>query len=99
MTQDVANNQNTAYHLMVLNTFCTALQDDSPLVRAKAAAALGKLGDAVVTSTLLAQLTDESTLVRHSVIQALGELGCSTAVPDLIQALQDIEPIWDLQMG
>jgi HEAT repeat protein len=37
--------QNPAYYQMVLDTFCTALEDARPAVRAKAAEALGKIGD------------------------------------------------------
>ncbi len=37
--------QNLAYQQMVLDTSCTALEDARRAVRAKAAEALGKIGD------------------------------------------------------
>ena len=45
--------QNPAYKQMVLDTFCTALDDASPAVRAKAAEALGKIGNVAIAPILL----------------------------------------------
>ncbi|MEG4013673.1 MULTISPECIES: HEAT repeat domain-containing protein [unclassified Microcoleus] len=66
--------QNPAYYQMVLDTFCTALEDARPAVRAKAAEALGKIGDVAIAPILVKALKDTSPEVRSSVIQALGQL-------------------------
>ncbi|MDY7012952.1 MAG: HEAT repeat domain-containing protein [Cyanobacteriota bacterium] len=79
--------QNTLDRQTILDTFYTALQDTNPVVRAKAAEALGKLGDVTAIPTLLAQLTDETPLVRSSVARSLGEFGSETILPALVQTL------------
>ncbi len=66
--------QNPAYYQMVLDTFCTALEDARPAVRAKAAEAVGKMGDVAMVPILVKALKDTSPEVRSSVIQALKQL-------------------------
>ena len=66
--------QNPAYYQMVLDTLCSALEDARPAVRAKAAEALGKIGDVAMAPILVKALKDTSPEVRSSVIQALGQL-------------------------
>ncbi|MBD0392965.1 MAG: HEAT repeat domain-containing protein [Microcoleus sp. C1-bin4] len=66
--------QNRAYQQMLLDTSCTALEDARPAVRAKAAEALGKIGDVAIVPILVKALKDTSPEVRSSVIQALGQL-------------------------
>ena len=56
----------------IWDTFCRTLTSDvNPTVRAKAAEALGKLGNHRFTPILIDALADRSPLVRHTVIQSL----------------------------
>ncbi|MEG4294956.1 HEAT repeat domain-containing protein [Microcoleus sp. C2C3] len=66
--------QNPAYYQMVLDTLYTALEDARPAVRAKAAEALGKMGDVAMVPILVKALKDTSPKVRSSVVEALGQL-------------------------
>jgi HEAT repeat protein len=66
--------QNPAYYQMVLDTLCTALEDARPPVRAKAAEALGKIGDVAMVPILVKAIKDTSPEVCSSVIQALKQL-------------------------
>jgi len=50
--------QNPAYYQMVLDTLCTALEDARPAVRAKAAEALGKMGDVAMVPILVKAFKD-----------------------------------------
>jgi hypothetical protein len=59
---------------LILDTFCQALTDAEPQVRAKAAESLGRLKIAAALPNLLAQLDDPSPLVRLQVIYALGQI-------------------------
>jgi HEAT repeat protein len=77
----------------IWDTFCRTLTSDAnPSVRAKAAEALGRLGNAKFIPILLQALTDESPLIRHTVIQALGQIGSTESIPALIIALTDRNP-------
>jgi HEAT repeat protein len=76
----------------IWETFCHTLKSDTnPAVRAKAAEALGKLGDERFAPILLAALADESTIVRHTIIQSLGKIGSITTIPALIATLKEDE--------
>jgi HEAT repeat protein len=58
----------------IWDTFChTLTSDTNPAVRAKAAEALGKLGDERFSPILLAALDDESSIVRYAVIISLSK--------------------------
>jgi HEAT repeat protein len=71
---------------IIWETFChTLTSDTNPAVRAKAAEALGKLGDERFAPILLAALADESAIVRHTIIQSI------TAIPALIAILKEDE--------
>lgn len=77
----------------IWDTFCRTLTSDpNPIVKAKAAEALGKLGNARFTPILLQALTDESDIVRHTVIQSLGRIRAMEAIPALIATLTDQNP-------
>jgi|GEM_PF-5562531 len=74
----------------IWDTFCRTLTSDvNPTVRAKAAEALGKLGNPTFTPILLDALADRSPLVRHTVIQSLGKIGSTAAIPALIATLTE----------
>jgi HEAT repeat protein len=70
-----------------------ALRDDSPAVRAEAAAGLLRWGPAAspAVAALLAALRDESAVVRAHAAAALGRVGPSATVP-LTRALNDENP-------
>jgi len=78
-----------AYQQMVLDTFCIALENASPAVRAKAAEAVGKIGDVAIAPLLFKTLKDTSPEVRHSAIQALGQQKDEASIPHLLAAGQD----------
>ncbi|MBN1909081.1 MAG: HEAT repeat domain-containing protein [Pirellulales bacterium] len=63
--------------------------DEDSLVRARAAEALGNIGDARSVPALLAAIKDEDSFVRAQVVEALGTLGDEKVVPSLITALED----------
>ncbi len=65
------------------------LADDNPLVRAKAAEALGGSGDRRVVPQLIAVLTDEFSVVRGAAATALGKLHDKQALAALIALVQD----------
>ena len=61
--------------------------DPDPRVRAEAAEALGRRGDAAVPA-LMAALSDGDAVVIEAVATALGETGSEQAVPWLIEAAE-----------
>lgn len=73
----------------MLRGLVTALQDAQWQVRAVAACALGKLGDARTVGPLIAVSTDESAEVRSAAMYALGEIGTAPAIAALIAGLRD----------
>jgi HEAT repeat protein len=68
------------------------LTDSDPRVRAKAAIALGHLGDKTTVRFLVKALDDDEPLVRANAAIALGQLGDKTVVPLLRQTLKDTDP-------
>jgi HEAT repeat protein len=67
-----------------------ALRDKDKFVRARAALALGGLGDARAVSPLITALQeDTNTDVRQNAAEALGRLGNARAVTPLLTALED----------
>ena len=66
--------QNLDRQQLVLDTFCQALTDPEPQVRAKAAESLGRLEIQAALPNLLAQLSDPTPLVRLNIIRALGNI-------------------------
>lgn len=56
---------------------------DAPLVRSRAAEALGNLGDVSTSEALISSLGDASPMVRLSAAYALGEVADETAIPFL----------------
>lgn len=69
-----------------------ALQDENVFVRANAARALGRSGNARAVEPLIEALKDKEKLVRLDVALALWELGDKRAVEPLIEVLNDAEP-------
>jgi len=69
------------------------LRDDSPVVRAAAAEALGFLRAYSAEEALLGQLDDGSAEVRRQVAMALAWCGGRHAVPPLLAALDDDDSI------
>jgi HEAT repeat protein len=65
------------------------LQDDSALVRASAATALGKMVDARATDALHRALDDPDPGVRCQAVRALGRIGDPRALPSLRPLLND----------
>jgi HEAT repeat protein len=76
-------------------TLISALKDDDPDVRSRAALALRKLGSAVsaIVDQLTLSLRDDKATIRSQAAQALGEIGPSArrAVPALTTALKKDE--------
>jgi len=71
------------------------LQSASPGVRASAAEALGKIGDARAGATLMERFDrlEKDTGVRHMLATAVGACGYRAAIPLLIEALNDPDPV------
>ena len=63
--------------------------DTDSIVRTRAAAALGKLGDRAAVPFLLEALNDESEHVRGNAAWARGRIGDPSTVPTLIGAMND----------
>ncbi len=64
-----------------------ALDDEHESVRAEAAEALGKTGDAAAVAPLVGALSDPSTAVKEKAAEALARLGRAEAAPGLEAAL------------
>lgn len=78
-------------------TLARALGDLDDEVRAKAAGALGRLGDHRAISYLLDHLlTDPAPFVRARIAGALGQFGDSEVIDHLVRALGD--PAWWVRM-
>jgi cobalamin biosynthesis protein CbiG len=75
--------QNPAHQKLVLDTLCTCLQDPIPAIRAKAAEALGQLGQPTIIPQLIATLHDPDPTVRQAAAIALGQLNQESVIPDL----------------
>jgi cyclophilin family peptidyl-prolyl cis-trans isomerase/HEAT repeat protein len=60
-----------------------AAQHPDAVVRARAAMAMGRIGDRAATVLLLPMLQDQDSMVRTETAFALGELGDPAAVPEL----------------
>ena len=69
-----------------------ALSPDS-MVRARAAMALGRIGDRAATPILVLLLADRDTAVRAEAAFALGELGDTAAVPALVRLVDAFDPV------
>lgn len=67
------------------------LADDSPMVRERAAEALGHMRCEEAGLPLIAALRDPAPQVRARAAQALGEMGCWDALPALSEARKDGE--------
>jgi len=72
-----------------LDRLTDQLKHNSSRLRARAASALGKLGDKRAVEPLINALKDEDRSVRSSASGALGRLGDPRAVEPLIAALKD----------
>ncbi|MFC1844243.1 HEAT repeat domain-containing protein [Thermodesulfobacteriota bacterium] len=68
------------------------LSEKNPLVRLKAANALGEIKDARAVDPLIAILNDTDPVVRASAVRALGEIKDARAVDPLIGILNDTDP-------
>ena len=79
----------TAHGQHVLERLLARLEDEAGSVRGRAAAALGRIGDARAVEGLLARLEDEDGSVRGSAASALGGLGDARAVERLLARLED----------
>ena len=73
-----------------------ALQDDNDRVRAKAAEALGKMGEAAVEAVpgLVKAMRDQDNWVGALAAEALGEIGngAAHAIPALVRSLHHVNP-------
>jgi HEAT repeat protein len=56
--------QDPVHQQLVLDTLCTNLQDPIPAIRAKAAQALGQLGQPTIIPQLIATLHDPDPTVQ-----------------------------------
>ncbi len=65
------------------------LFDDSPVVRSRAAWALGKIKDLTAFDNLIQALNDEEGDVRKNVIRSLGEMMAFDAIPYLVSMFED----------
>jgi len=74
-------------------TLVTCLSDQDVMVRARAASALGGIGQGAddAVPALIAQLKDSNLMLRQMAASALGDIGpaASDAVPALIAAMKD----------
>lgn len=73
----------------LFDTMVATLQNSDGAMRARAAGALGELGDARAGKPLVRALQDPEDFVRKAAAQALGKLATPEAVPALIGALED----------
>ena len=77
--------------------WCASLGDPEDEVRAKAATALGRLGDRRAIGYLLEHLlTDPAPFVRARIAGALGQFGGPEVIDRLVRALGD--PAWWVRM-
>jgi hypothetical protein len=74
-----------------LGPLVRALEDDNAEVRARAAEALGALGNDRAVEPLIEALREPSELVRERAAKALGALGDRRAVGPLVEALSDAD--------
>jgi len=74
---------------VVANALICALQGDVPYERARAAWALGEIGDSIPIEQLIVALRDPHATVREEAARALGKIGNTRAVEALIVALDD----------
>lgn len=72
----------------VIPMLLTELNDNKSSVRSRAAAALGKIGDARAVEPLIKALVNNPSWVRWDVAIALGKIGDERAVEPLINALK-----------
>ncbi len=70
-----------------------AVEADDPLVRRRAAQALGQLGDIRNRGALVARLGDANTLVRFNAAAALATMGDADGIRFLFAALENDDPI------
>ena len=68
-----------------------ALKDSDAHVRARAASALGDIGERTAVEPLIALIRDADVDVRSRAISALGEIGDARAVEPLTAALKDTD--------
>ncbi len=71
----------------------TLKYDSDPESRAKAAEALGKMGNKRAVEPLIQALQDKESYVRLRAVLALGAMKDKTAIEPIIQALQEDEDI------
>ena len=74
-----------------VSAIASALEDESPRIRSRAASTLGWMGATAVQDDLLRMFLadDEEESVKVNVALALGNMGATKAIPLLIQALDD----------
>lgn len=76
---------------VVVNALIIALQGSHPYERARAAWALGKIGDSMAIDQLIVALQDPHATVREEAARALGKIGNTRALEILITALGDVD--------
>lgn len=67
------------------------LEDEDPAVRARAAFALGHIGDFTACGPVSDKMDDRSPLVRAQASEALGRLQCFDSIPVLKRGLLDVD--------
>jgi len=78
--------RNVKYHISVW-PLVSALRDEEPSVRIKAAEELGNVGNPRAVRALIVALKDENKTVRGSAAEALGKIGDSRAVVPLVYSM------------
>lgn len=87
-----------------LHLILNALDDESPMVRSEAAAALGKLSNTEIVPRLTAVLEDNSADVRKTAAMALMKIGDFDAIAPLKTALENesdnsLQPVFKLAIS
>ncbi len=89
---DLARYRDESDRAQVSAALIGALSDEAPEVRARAASALGELGEASALGRLLTLVEDADALVRQAAVEALGALGDERAAGRLRRALREGPP-------
>lgn len=87
-----------------LDIILRSLNDESPMVRSEAAAALGKLSNPAVVSPLSEKLNDSNADVRKTAAMALMKIGDFSAIAPLKTALENesdetLQPVFKLAIS
>ncbi|NIM18313.1 MAG: hypothetical protein GTO45_40555 [Candidatus Aminicenantes bacterium] len=76
-------------NIQALETLIFSMKNRVPLVRQKAAEALGEIGDCKALNPLISSLKDKNLEVRKAAVSALGSIGDKIATKPLIRALKN----------